>query len=282
MIRTLKWLGNHRLIAILLAIATYFSIVTFHDEITQIAIKIRNTFGRDQYNAFLGYFFLGLLVLFISYLAWRISKSKTKTSDSLLALSMVVMMLLSFRYLMTYNIEAIHFVEYAVVAIILMPVLRSYGETVFWVTILGLLDELFQYFFLVPEFEYFDFNDNILNLLGAGAGVIFVHLLGSEAVEIKKYKWHKSPALITASVLLVIFLVLYISGKMTFNPNGLEDSINWFSLNRKPLPDEFWKVAYAGRSFHIMRPLEGIAVMYTMFAGLFILDGFLLKQKSQS
>lgn len=270
--KLLIWLGNHRLIAILLAIATYFSIVTFHDEITQIAIKIRNTFGRDQYNAFLGYFFLVILVMFISYLVLRISKSKTKTLDSLLALIMVILIVLSFRFLMTYNIETIHFVEYALVAIILMPVMRSYGETVFWVTILGMIDELFQYFFLVPEFEYFDFNDNILNLLGAGAGVVLVHMLGSETVEIKKYPWYKSPAIITASVLLSVFLILYISGKMTFNPNGLEDSSNWFSLNRKPLPDEFWKVAYAGRSFHIMRPLEGIAVMFAVFAGFFGLD----------
>jgi hypothetical protein len=282
MITVLKWLGRNKTIAVLLAILTYFSIVTFHDEITQIAIKLRNTFGRDHYNAFLGYFFLGILVMFISYLVWRISKSKTKKLDSLLALSMVVLMLLSFRYLMTYNIEAIHFVEYAMVAIILLPVLRSYGETVFWVTILGLIDELFQYFFLVPEFEYLDFNDNILNLLGAGSGVIFVHMLGREAVDIRKYPWYKSPAIITATVLLAVFLMVYISGKMTFNPTGLEDGANWFSLNRKAIPDEFWKEAYAGRSFHIMRPVEGIAVMYMVFAGFFILDGFLLKQKSQS
>lgn len=277
MISALKWLGRNKAIAVMLAILTYFSIVTFHDEITQIAIKLRNTFGRDQYNSFLGYFFLGLLVLFISYLVWKIVKSKTKTLDSVLALSMVVLMLLSFRYLMTYNIEAIHFVEYAIVAIILMPVLRSYGETVFWVTMLGLTDELFQYFFLVPEFEYFDFNDNILNLLGAGAGVIFVFIAGGNAVEMKSYKWYRSPAMVTAAGLLGLFIVLYISGKMTFNPTGIEEGANWFSLNRKPLPDGFWKEAYAGRSFHIMRPLEGIAVIYSIIVGFFILDKIRVK-----
>lgn len=274
----LTWLGNHKLIAVLLAIVTYFSIVTFHDEITQIAIKVRNAFGREQYNSFLGYFFLLILALFVGYLVRIIARNERKMASGILLLSVSLLMLISFRYLMTYNIEAIHFVEYALVAIILMPVLRSYGETVFWVTILGLIDELFQYFFLVPEFEYFDFNDNILNLLGAGAGVIFVFIAGGNAVEIRKYKWYRSPALVTAASLLVLFLVLYISGKMTFNPTGIEDGANWFSLNRKPMPEGFWKEAYAGRNFHIMRPLEGIAAMYAVFAGFFKLDSFVRKK----
>ena len=268
--RLLIWLGRNKLIAILLAIITYFSIVTFHDEITQLAIKIRNAFGRDEYNAFLGYGFLVLLLLVIALFAWHIYRGKQKMLNIFLAVMITVMMLFSFRFLMVYNIEAIHFVEYGILAIILLPVFRSYGETVFWVTLLGIVDELFQYFFLVPEFEYFDFNDNVLNLLGAGLGVILIHALAGQTLAMKKLIWYRSPAILTGIGLLLLFLILQFTGKMTINPTA--GSENWFSLNRETMPDEFWKEAYPGRRFHILKPFEGIAVIYLLFIWFFFLD----------
>ncbi|NTV84042.1 MAG: VanZ family protein, partial [Bacteroidales bacterium] len=240
------WLGRNKLIAILLAIMTYFSIVTFHDEITQVAIKMRNAIGRDQYNAYLAYGFLALLLMVVTYFTWKIYSGQQKMLNIILAVMITVMMLFSFRFLMVYNIEAIHFVEYAILAIILLPVFRSYGETVFWVTLLGMLDELFQYIYLVPEFEYFDFNDNVLNLLGAGLGVIIVHTLGGNILVMKKLIWYRSPAILTGIGLLLLFFILQFTGKMTINPTvGIE---NWFSLNRATMPaGEFWKEAYPGR-----------------------------------
>ena len=268
----LKWLGKYKVISVLTAIVVYFCIVTFHDEITQVAIKMRQTFGRDQYNEFLAYFFLILLLVLAAWFAWNIYKSERKLLNIILAVTITGIMIFSFRFLMVYNIEAIHFVEYAIVAIILLPVLRSYGETVFWVTFLGVIDELFQYFFLVPEFEYFDFNDNVLNLLGAGAGVILVHSLGGNVVVLKKISWYKSPAVITGLTILVLFFVLLLTGKMTINPTGIEDGGNWFSLNRETIPDSSWTEAYPGRRFHILRPFEGLALIYLLFLSFFILD----------
>lgn len=268
----LGWLGKNRTINVLLVIIVYFSIVTFHDEITQLAVQIRKAIGRDQYNAYLSFFFLFLLLLFIAWLGWNANLSYRKKLKFFLLISITVLMLSSFRLLMTYNIEAIHFVEYAILAILLLPLLRSYGETVFWATILGLLDELFQYFFLVPEFGYFDFNDNVLNLLGAGAGAIMAFIFNEHAIRIKKIIGHRSPAVLTGLFLLAFFLTLYLTGLMTFNPTGLADSGNWFSLNREAVGNEFWTEAYPGRRFHILRPWEGMVVIYALFAGFFLLD----------
>ncbi len=270
--RILKWLGRNKTIAVLIAIVVYFSIVTFHDEITQIAIKMRNAIGRDLYNSYLAYFFLILLVIVTGWFARNIYKSENKLQNTLLVVAITGLMLFSFRFLMVYNIEAIHFVEYMIVAVILLPVFRSYGATVFWVTLLGVLDELFQYIYLVPEFEYFDFNDNVLNLLGAGAGAIMVFTMGNDAVGIKSYKWYRSPAILTAAGLLVIFAGLYLSGKMTIDPTGIQDGSNWFSLNRGTMPEGFWTEAYPGRRFHILKPWEGIAVIYLLFGMFFYLD----------
>jgi hypothetical protein len=268
----LTWLGKNKMITVLLSIILYFSIVTFHDEITTLAIKVRNSIGRDLYNSYLAYSFLALLLIILGYFAWHIFRSKQKLLNIILVALITGIMLFSFKFLMVYSIEAIHFVEYMMLAIILLPLLRSYGETVFWVTILGIIDELFQYFFLVPNFEYFDFNDNILNLIGAGCGAISVFILWKDAIEIKRSKWYRSPAIITAIGLLLLFFLLLWTGKMTINPTGIPGGDSWFSLNRKGMPDGFWEAAYPGRRFHILRPYEGITMMYLMFAGFFGLD----------
>lgn len=268
--RLLTWLGKYKPIAILLATVSYLSIVTFHDEVTQLAIRLRNAVGRDLYNAYLADFFVVLLLVVLALLAWHIARSRRIWLNSILVSVIAGLMIFSFQYLLTYSIEAIHFVEYMIVAILLFPVLRSYGETVFWVMILGILDELFQYFFLVPEFEYFDFNDNFLNLLGAATGAIAVFVLAGDAIEIKNRRWYRSPAVITGITLLALFSLMLITGKMTLNPTA--DGSSWFSLNRVAMTGGFWKEAYPGRSFHILRPMEGLVLYYLVFAGFFVLD----------
>lgn len=270
--RILKWLGKNRMITLMIGIIVYFSIVTFHDEITDLAIKLRNAVGRDNYNAYLAYFFIVILLVFVAFIGRQIYNSSRKALNFSLVMTISILMILAFRVLMTYSIEAIHFVEYALLAIILFPLFRSYGETVFWVTILGVFDELFQYFFLVTNFGYFDFNDNVLNLLGAGAGAILVFILNEDIIPMKKIKWLSSPAILTGIVIIILFITLYLTGKMTFNPTGLADGASWFSLNRKEISDVFWEEAYPGKYFHNLKPFEGLAVIYGIFAGFFGLD----------
>jgi len=268
----ISWLGKNKLIATLLAIALYFCIVTFHDEVTTLAIKIRNILGRDTYNAYLAYAFLVLLIIYAIFLFYQSISGRQKYLKLILSVIVTALTIVAFRLLMVYNIEAIHFVEYMLVAIILIPVLRSYGETVFWVTILGILDELFQYRFLTPDFEYFDFNDCMLNLIGAGSGAVMIYITAGDVIDIRRRKWYKSPAILTGISLLAVFIILLITGKMTIAPVGIPGSENWFSLNRASMPDEFWKEAYPGRKFHVLRPFEAIILYYVLFASFFLLD----------
>jgi hypothetical protein len=272
MIKIIQWLGRNKILAILLAIAVYFSIVAFHELITELAIRLRNAIGRDKYNEYLAYCFLVLLMALLGILFYHLFRNRQGFFKLAITVVLTALIVFSFRFLMVYSIEAIHFVEYALVAIILLPVLRSYWETVFWVTVLGILDELFQYRFLTPNFEYFDFNDITLNLLGAGAGVVFVFVISSQAIKVSRNKWYLSPAFLTGAGLLTVFFILLLSGKMSIYPDNTAGSEVWFSINRKSMPVEFWTTAYPGRIFHILRPFEGIAIMYLLFIGFFGLD----------
>ena len=267
----INWLAGNKIIASLLAIALYFCIVTFHDEVTDLAIWVRNTIGRDKYNEYLLWIFIFTLVIILAYLSFHLYRSPRRMIQFTYLGLITGLIVFAFNVLMVYNIEAIHFIEYMLLVIVMLPVLKSYGETVFWVTILGILDELFQYRFLTPEFEYFDFNDCILNLAGAGAGAIFVHITTGLSFEPLNKKWFRYPAILTGTILILAFIVLMVTGKMTINPAG-QDAGNWFSLNRLAMNGELWTEAYEGRYFHILKPREGITTMYIIFAAFFLLD----------
>jgi glycopeptide antibiotics resistance protein len=269
--RMIKWLGENRMITLLMAGVLYVCIVLLHDEVTTVMIKLRNALGRDAYNSYVAWVFLVILLAFVAHLAYYIGRESRKKLYYTLAAGVSILMVISFKMIMVYSIEAIHFLEYCMLAMLLLPVLKSYGDTVFVVAILGTLDELFQYRFLTPDFEYFDFNDCFLNLVGAGAGAVLIFTTAGDAVRVKQRKWYRSAGILAAAGLLVLFLLLRLTGKITISPAGA-DATNWFSINRKEVDGDFWKEAYPGRYFHLLRPYEGIVFMYFCFIAFFLLD----------
>jgi VanZ family protein len=81
--------------------------------------------------------------------------------------------------LVVFNVENIHFPQYAVLTLTIFALFKHFGATVFWVTLSGVFDEGYQYFVLYRNnnIVYLDFNDIVLNLIGAGIGVALIYTL---------------------------------------------------------------------------------------------------------
>lgn len=84
--------------------------------------------------------------------------------------------MLSDRLFLFKPIEYIHYPQYAIIAILLTLCLDPQrekflvGRILFWTTILGIVDEMNQYFFLCSSYgDYLDFNDFFSELAG-GSG----------------------------------------------------------------------------------------------------------------
>lgn len=75
--------------------------------------------------------------------------------------------------------EAIHFIQYAFLAIPVFALTLRPSQTVFWAALMGALNEAYQYFVLYPDNRevYFDFDDIVLNLIRAGIGVVMIFTL---------------------------------------------------------------------------------------------------------
>jgi len=76
------------------------------------------------------------------------------------------------------NIESVHYVQYAIGAILIFSLVEHYFVALFLAFLVGVFDEAYQYFYLAPEgTAYYDFNDIITNLLGAAFGLLILRTL---------------------------------------------------------------------------------------------------------
>mgnify|MGYP001030119080 CR=1 FL=1 len=105
-------------------------------------------------------------------------------------LSWIGAVALADRYLTFSSNEWAHYPQYALVAWLLARAMDPgrqrwrVGRVLFWVTLLGAVDELAQYLWITASYsDYFDFNDVLVNLVGAFAGVLLYYGSGAPSLE---------------------------------------------------------------------------------------------------
>jgi hypothetical protein len=166
----------------------------------------------------------------------------------------------------------IHFPQYIFLAILIFPLVMRYGETVFWATLLGVIDEAYQYFYLAPQrTAYFDFNDIILNLLGAALGVLLIFGSGITPRACNYAKWYASPVFRTLAVLMIGITVLFQTPLL--NMYLPADGASVGAVLVKTKPTGFWEqVPHLNDKFHIVRPLEGIILVILLLLLYYTMD----------
>ncbi len=270
--RMIDWLTQRKALNIFLAATFFIAVVAFHDEVTDLVIYFRRRVSLSAYNLF---FTTATALSALIWLFWALRHARRRFQPDLILLFLIPTLLLTlvfFLFMLTYTIEAIHFIQYAILALFLFPLLKSYGATVFWTTILGILDEIFQYVFLTPFFKYFDFNDILLNLAGAGIAAVSIRLAGNHNVA----RENRNRALLSAGlfILLVVaaFSVAYGAGLIRWYSLPGEVQPAWFAINRAVPQPGFWTEVYKGRFIHIAGHTEGLSALALLFAYYFSMD----------
>ncbi len=127
----------------------------------------------------------GAMVLVIGlslFIAYRAFKGRQRVKTLVYWFLIAVMVRASDRFLIVTVNEYIHFSQYAILAILMSRVLdpgaknAPIGKILFWTTVMGVVDEMIQYFLIAPSYGmYLDFNDFILNEVGAAAGLLIIY-----------------------------------------------------------------------------------------------------------
>jgi len=174
--------------------------------------------------------------------------------------------------------EYIHYPQYAFLAILLQgafstqrhqfPITRIF----FWAVLLGIADEAFQYFYICPSYgDYLDFNDFVLNELGAIGGIIIAALMGSGAnskgISIGRKELTVLTSILIALAALSFSGILRVTPPHEIPPGGvyrMEGKTRVF-LERKPHIMGSRQKAQGSGGYYVLTVAEGTAVIVSVF-----------------
>jgi len=217
--RFLNFLSDRTILTILLVVVYYLLVVLLHGEVSDLFIRTVKGVPRNVYQGIVFSIGAFLFILYIFLIIRNISIHEWKRSTIFYFSFTLLFVVLSFEIIIVHNIEIIHFAQYAGLSVLLFPLLKRFGDTVFWATILGFIDEVYQYLYLKPDgTDYFDFNDVILNLLGAGLGVILIFSSGFYLFRLHWRKWFGSAVNITLLLLVIVVLILFHTSVISLFP----------------------------------------------------------------
>jgi len=234
--RIVNYFKENRKINIFLILVYFVSVVVLHGEVGALINGSFDSISRDSYN----YIILAMTLIGIVFIASQLyRKFKVHPYKSLLTKLLVYSLgsiIIRFSLLFVINIEAIHFVQYAILALLLYPLTESATATMVVGTIAGALDELYQYLILDTRAMYYDFNDVFLDSVGLGLGLFCMAVMGIAFVRRRGLRYKRAEWVLP----LVMILVLIIMGVMgefhvMLDPNAPAS----FTLF-KEAPQGFW------------------------------------------
>jgi len=116
-------------------------------------------------------------------------------------------------FLMVNAVEAIHYLQYAVLVLLLAQVFGRALPAFFLAIVIGVIDEWYQLYVLHPSWQpYLDYNDLVLNTIGALAGLIVLRAVSTKPEAAREWLiWALCP-LVVLVLFQVDFLALYPDG----------------------------------------------------------------------
>lgn len=255
----------------LIAAVIYFLAASLlHEQVSNVYSAIFHHFGRAVMERSLHVIslagFAAALVMswkavlrrgrgfFVSAPLWILSLAIVIAADALLVVT---------------NVERIHYPQYAILALLLVPVLPSYFTVLVVCAAAGGVDEFLQYAMFPHYTEYLDFNDFVLNLGGAGLGLaLHASFAKASALRVMRLKAMDAKAALAA---LTVTLVLFGAGAagLIVHQAPVKDGYRLVQqVDGRPAlvlsfrrPDGFWTQAGHGKTYHILAPLPGTLVL---------------------
>jgi len=261
-IKWINWLKQRPLVNLILLLIYFLLVVLPHEQVGLLTVKIFGNLERSTYNLVITILASSLLLSATFIFFKRIINHPQKKLIGFYLITTTLLAVLCFKILFVINIEFVHFVQYAVFAILCFPLTLSYSQTLIWATLAGALDEAYQYFYLAPDrTNYYDFNDVIINLIGAAFGLIIIKIINP---VYKKFDWKNflwSPLLYSLVILSMLIGIAFATNFLGLYPTDTEASY----LLVKKMPTQFWSIEYPEIVYHILLPFEGLFIMMGLF-----------------
>jgi hypothetical protein len=272
------WLYGHRTLNLALAIAYTLFILFAHDSFVNLSVMVMNSLSLEVYNtvvASLSFMVVGAIIAII--IAVQTDRLKLTNRNILpLVMAFLLGLIAHFFVFTEMNIEFIHAIEFGLLGVLLYPLVGRFGAVAVLAFPIICVDEWYQYQVLYPDsVEYFDFNDIQLDILGIGLFTSLFLLFGAQRnTSLPGFfsRWEffalVGLILVTAGLVLTHTIVFY--------PECIQDK-TWLVLNAIEEPYGFWRVhPLIGSTYHVLEPLPGLAVGFSMLFMLQLMDSIRL------
>jgi len=258
--RLINWLSDHRIWNILIVVIYFVGVVAPHKQFgTFLNLKVFKGLTIAEYNRYVLAAALTALAIYGLIFIINANKRAYRKKLGFYMVANVVLAVVVVNFLFVVNIEMIHFPQYALLAILVYPLIGNYTGTLIWTTLLGVVDEAYQYFYLAPnDTSYYDFNDVVADLSGAVFGLL---LLSSLAIAQKNpFNIKKSTIWYGIGCLILVIGVTHMAGLLSIYPNDARP----YHLLRE-WPEQFWSEREWNKvhpiiRYHMITPLEGLVV----------------------
>lgn len=259
----LKWQTQNRLINLLLVIGYVVFLVFAHEWFVNLSVKVMNGLSLTIYNRLVAVISASGLVGVLGLVGLAVrSKANVQRSGVLFVMAILAALVVHFFVFTEMNIEFIHAMEFGLLAALIYPLVGRYGAAVIYSLPVMLFDEWYQYQVLFDWVEYFDFNDILLDLLGAG---LFLAVLKTfnNAAEMPAPIFKRPEVYVLLFMVLAVLLLLLSSAVVPY-PENVEPN-TWLILNNIKEPYGFWREhPLIGSSYHVLEPIAGLVTVFAV------------------
>ena len=265
MIKIIGFLNQHKFFTAITGSLYFIATVIFHRQIANFSLHVEKKLSFKTYNLLLGSITISIFVVFVGLILNRIRKDEDPVFKSAILIITILILIGAHFAVLAVNVEYIHLIHYILLSFFVYGLTLRFGETIFWVTLLGTVDEIYQYYVVWPGQTYMDFNDIIYDMLGSVIAVIFIYFTLNTKVHIQARntllkKRVISPVLAVSFIIIFTYFILSITGMLQF-ASSLGTKKAPILLYRISPPQNFWTVFEKGKTYHIFKPFEFVLVV---------------------
>lgn len=274
----LTWLSKRPVVTRLLIAAYAIAVIASHETIQHLVIWCYDRYSRDAVNRAVRICGVAGIIFFVAFTVIQLRSSKRRVIKlAYLGLSFALMAA-ALPLLFYTDIEVVHFPQYAILAVLIYALTGRFGLSMFYTTLIGVVDECVQYYVMHPRWLInLDFNDMIYNIIGAGLGCAVVFLADGDRAHDRQTLAGKrsllrrfAPLGLTA-VIIGLCAVLSATGQLS--PDPLPDgSKPPLVVRRRGAPTNFWEHTGWGKQYHELTPMEAGVIAMMLFAVYGALD----------
>lgn len=268
-----NWLQRHKFVTTVLLLAYFVFIVFMHGPMVDLSNIVQAKLSFALYNKVILAVYSITAITAATLLVRQIRKHEENRVLKLsYLLGTLVLIFIHSRFMFDSNVEAIHSLEFTFLAVLLFALFNRFGAAIMFAVPFMLLDELYQYWVLYPEFnDYFDLNDISMDIYGCCLVMTTLMIFGVKGEQPVKplYQRIEFWGLITMLLLFTIAFATCFIAPYEFQ----KCSNTLLVLNERMTIEPFWREHPLSHViYHVQKPIEAIASFSTLVFICFGLD----------